>query len=166
MIVYALGIPLLMVVAALDAGVMVQVRYLNGGPSLLLMVITSWALLNDLSDALPWAVIGGIYADMLSVSPIGASSIAFTLGVVAIAQLLGQANRHNWVLPPLAVAIMTILYQLVIMVILIFFGWSVPIFGAGLRWMIPSLIANLIGILFIFRTMGAIIEFFRPPSVR
>lgn len=166
MIVYGLGLPILMLAAVIDASVMVQLRYMNGQPSLLLLIVTSWALLNELPDALPWALMGGIFADLLSVTPLGASSLALAVGVILVAVFLGRATRKNWVLPPIAVALTTVMYQGIIVVVLILFGWSVPLFGAGLRWVLPTLVFNLIGILVVFRVMGVVVEFFRPPVVR
>jgi rod shape-determining protein MreD len=166
MIVYGLGLPILMLAAVIDASVMVQLRYMNGQPSLLLLVVTSWALLNELPDALPWALIGGIFADLLSVTPLGASSLAMAVGVILVASFLGRATRKNWVLPPIAIVLTTVVYQGIIVMVLILFGWSVPLFGAGLRWVLPTLAFNLIGILFVFRAMGVVVEFFRPPTIR
>ncbi|HLA45125.1 MAG TPA: rod shape-determining protein MreD, partial [Aggregatilineales bacterium] len=82
MYIYYIGFPLLLLAAIIDASVLVQIRYLNGQPALLLMLVISWALLNDLPESLPWAVMGGIFADLLSVSLLGTSSLALVMAVV------------------------------------------------------------------------------------
>jgi rod shape-determining protein MreD len=162
---YTLGFPLLMVAAAVDAGVMSQLRFLNGQPSLMLILIVSWALLNDLPDAMPWAIIGGIFADVLSVTPIGASSLAFVLVTLAVSNIFGRVSRRNIILPPLAILIGTILYHGIIWLILLGVGYSVPPLGTALRWTLPTLVFNFVGIIPLFRLFGAIVEFFRPPTV-
>jgi len=166
MYVYYIGFPVLMLAAVIDASVLVQLRYLNGQPSLLLMLVVSWALLNDISDSLPWAVMGGVMADLLSVTPTGTSSLAFSLVVLAVVSTFGRVSRRNLVLPSLAVSMGTVIYSVVLAIVLLVAGWSVPPGGAALRWMLPSLAFNFIGILVVFRIMGALVEFFRPPTAQ
>lgn len=163
MYIYTMGFPVLMLAAVIDASVLVQVRYLNGQPSLLLMILVSWALLNELRDALPWAILGGIFADLLSVAPLGASSLGYVLVMLALASLFGRVGRRNLLFPPLAALLATVIYQSVILVMLILTGWTMPLPGVALRWMLPSLVFNLIGVVIVFRVMGSIVEFFRPP---
>ncbi len=165
MTIYLVGIPLLMIAAVIDASVLTYVSYLNGSPSLLVMLITSWALLNPLSDALPWAVIGGIFADLLAVTPLGTSSLAFCLATILIDSWFGLVGRRNIIFPPLAVLLTTIILQVITLGVLIVFGWSVPIFEAVLRWVLPTLVFNFLGVLVVFRIMGAVVGFFRPPAV-
>jgi rod shape-determining protein MreD len=164
--VYYIGFPVLLLAAVIDASVLVQLRYLNGQPSLLLMLVVSWALLNDISDALPWAVMGGVLADLLSVTPTGTTSLALSLVVLAVTSIFGRVSRRNVVLPPLAVSMGTVIYVVVLVAVLVVAGWSIPPGGAALRWLLPSLAFNFIGILIIFRIMGALVEFFRPPAAQ
>lgn len=165
MVVYALGIPLLMVAAVIDASVLSHVRYLNGQPSLLLIIIVSWALLNAYPESMPWAVIGGIFADLLSVAPLGASSVGFVLVVWGVSSIFGRVGRRNLLFPPLAAVIATLIYSSVLAALLIVSGWSIPLGDAGLRWVLPSVAFNFLGIIFVFRIMGILVEFFRPPSI-
>jgi rod shape-determining protein MreD len=162
---YTLGLPVLMVAAAIDAGVMSQLRFLNGQPSLLLILIVSWALLNDLPEAMPWAIIGGIFADVLSVTPLGASSLAFVLVTLAVSNIFGRVSRRNVILPPLAIILGTILYHGIIWLVLLGVGYSVPPLGATLRWTLPTLLFNFLGIVPVFRLLGLVAGFFRPPTV-
>jgi rod shape-determining protein MreD len=164
--VYYIGFPVLLLAAVIDASVLVHLRYLNGQPSLLLMLVVSWALLNDVSDALPWAVMGGVLADLLSVTPTGTTSLAFSLVVLAVTSSFGRVSRRNVVFPPLAISMGTVIYQVVLIAVLILAGWEVPPGGAALRWLLPSLAYNFLGILVVFRIMGALVEFFRPPATQ
>jgi len=166
MYVYYIGFPVLLLAAVIDASVLVELRYLNGQPSLLLMLVVSWALLNDVADALPWAVMGGVLADLLSVTPTGATSLALSLVVLAVTSAFGRVSRRNVVFPPVAAGIGTVIYVIVLLAVLTLAGWSIPPGGAVARWLAPSLVFNLIGILVVFRTMGALVEFFRPPAAQ
>ncbi len=164
MSIYYLGLPLLIFVAVFDAGVMGQIRVLNGQPSLMVMVLVAWVLLNHLDDALPWAVMGGILVDLLSVAPLGASSLAFVLMMVAIHNLFGLVGRRNIIFPPLAAALGTVIYLGILWVLLLISGWSSPPIGAFLRWILPTAAFNFLGILFVFRPLGLILAALRPPT--
>lgn len=165
MIIYYIGIPLLMLAAVIDSSVLVQLRYLNGQPSLLLMMIVAWGLLNNLGDGLVWAVIGGIFADLMSTAPTGTSSLGYSIALMVLAATMGQVGRRNIVLPFVAGAIATIILQTVTFGILLFSGSALPIRPVITTWIIPSMVFNAIGIIIVFRIMGGIIEFFRPPKV-
>jgi rod shape-determining protein MreD len=162
---YAIGAPLLMLAAVIDASVLSHLRYANGQPSLLLLILAAWVLLVSLDEALPWAIMGGIFADLLSVTPTGASSLGFVLMMLALKFNFGQVGRRNWVLPPLAVILGTLIYQAVVLVFLILSGWAVSPLGALLRWMLPSLVMNALGMVIVFGVMGRVVEFFRPPRI-
>ena len=165
MYIYYIGFPLLLLAAIIDASVLVQIRYLNGQPALLLMLVISWALLNDLPESLPWAVMGGIFADLLSVSLLGPSSLALVIAVVIVSAIFGQISRRNLVIPPLSIALATMVYQSVWLVLVILTtGRSIPIPGAVVNWMLPSVVFNFLGILIVFRIMGTLAEFFRAPA--
>ena len=165
MIIYYLGIPLLMLAAVIDSSVLVEIRYLNGQPSLLLMMIVAWGLLNSLGDGLAWAFIGGIFADLMSATPTGTSSLGYSLALIVLAITMGRVGRRNLILPLIAGAIATVILQSVTFGVLAVNGYSLPIRPVITTWMLPSMIFNALGIILVFRIMGGIIEFFRPPKV-
>jgi rod shape-determining protein MreD len=161
---YLIGTPLLLLAAILDASLMIHLRYQNGQASLLLLLITAWALQNDLAESLPWAIIGGIWADLLSVTPLGASSLAFTLALIGLAQVLREGGRENFLLALPAVLLTTLIYQGVVWVFLSFSGWSFPPVGSLLTWMLPSMGFNLLLILPSYWLMRRALKLFRAPQ--
>lgn len=162
---YAIGFPILILAAVIDASVLSHLRYANGQPSLLLMILASWVLLMNLNEALPWAIMGGIFADLLSVTPTGASSLGFVLMMLALKTNFGELGRRNWIVTPIAAIIGTVIYQAVVLFFLIFSGWGVSPLGAVVRWTLPTVVFNALGILVIFAVMGRLVEFFRPPRI-
>ncbi|MCL4880050.1 MAG: rod shape-determining protein MreD [Anaerolineae bacterium] len=165
MTIYAVGIPLFMIAAVIDSSVFSHLRYLNGQPSLVLVLVVAWGLLNELPDSLPWAFIGGLFVDLLSVTPTGTSSLAYVLALTILAFYVGQIGWRNILVPPLAVIFTTALYQVVVLTMLIVQGNSFPVFRTILTWTIPSLVFNTLLILPMFRLMGRILDFLRPPKV-
>jgi len=165
MVVYYVGFPLLMIAAVIDSSVLAQFRYFNGQPSLVLMLVIAWSLLNELGDALPWAIIGGIFVDIISLAPVGTTSLGYTLGVVAIHYLFGQMTQRNIFIPPTSAFIATLIHQAVLLIVLTFIGHRIPLRGAFVSWTLPTLLFNCLGILIVFPIMRRIINFFRPPRV-
>lgn len=165
MIVYAIGIPLMMIAAVVDASVFSQLRYLNGQPSLVLLLVVSWGLLNELGDGLVWAFFGGLFADLLSITPTGTSSLAYAVSVFILTAYMGQVGRRNFFVPILAVILTTLIYQTAILGMLMVQGNAFPLSRVFFTWTLPSMLLNIMFIYPIFRVMGRIIVFFRPPKV-
>lgn len=162
MSIYYIGVPLLILVAVIDATFMKALQIWGGAPNLMLMVIISWALITELDEALPWAVMGGILRDLLSVAPTGSSALAFILIVVVIDTVFPKISWRNVVVAPSVIGISTFVYDLILTVMLIVAGYSHPFFY-GLRYIsLPGAIMNILMVLIVFRTMGSINEFLRP----
>lgn len=162
MAIYYIGVPLLTVVAILDATFMKALQVWGGAPNLMLMVIVTWALINPLEEVLPWAVMGGILRDLLSVAPTGSSALVFILIAVAIDTFLPKINWRNVVIPSLVVGASTFVYDILMVGLLALAGYSRPLLFGLTYVSIPGAIANAILIVIVFRTIGSINAFFRP----
>lgn len=159
---YYIGLPFLMIIAVLDATFMKIFQMWGGAPNLMLMVIVSWALITELDEALPWAVMGGIMRDLLSVAPTGSSALAFIIIVVAIDIVFPPISWRNVVIAPAVVFISTFVYDAVLVILLTVAGYSRPILYGFLYFSLPAAVENLIMVLFVFRTMGSLNAFLRP----
>lgn len=159
---YYIGLPLLILVAILDATFIRVLQIWGGAPNLMLMVIVAWALLTDLDEALPWAVMGGVLRDLLSVAPTGSSAFAFIIIVVAIDIVFPPISWRNVIIAPAVIFAATFVYDAVLLVFLILAGFSRPILYGFLYISLPSAVENVLLILFVFRTIGGINAFLRP----
>lgn len=159
---YYIGLPFLMIVAVVDATFMKIFQIWGGAPNLMLMVIVSWALITELEEALPWAVMGGIMRDLLSVAPTGTSALAFIIIVVAIDIVFPPISWRNVIIAPLVVFGSTFMYDGVLLIFLIVAGYTRPILYGFLYFSLPAAVENLLMVLFVFRTMGSINAFLRP----
>ncbi|PJF42145.1 MAG: rod shape-determining protein MreD [Phototrophicales bacterium] len=159
---YYVGIPLLILVAVFDTTLMTLLWLWGGGPNLMLMVIVSWALLVDLREALPWAILGGVFRDLLSEIPTGSSSLFFVILVIVIDLYLPKLNWRSLLIPILTIGAATVAYMLYIFAILVIIGWPVPKFAVLTYVILPSTIENMLLVLIVFRTIGAVLAFLRP----
>lgn len=162
MAVYYIGFPLMVLVAVLDSTFMPLLRIWGGMPSLLLIVTLSWAMVTDLDEALPWAVMGGILHDLLSVVPTGSSALALTLIIVVLNRTLPPVDWKNLVVPPLVVFAATFPYFLVLFVTMALADFPVPVLWGTFYIVLPGAIQNALLTPFFFRLLGAINHFLRP----
>ncbi|MBI5931704.1 MAG: rod shape-determining protein MreD [Chloroflexi bacterium] len=162
MAIYYIGFPFLMIVAVLDATFMQLFRLWGGAPSLMLMVMVSWALVADLEDALPWAVMGGVMRDLLSVAPTGSSAVAFVIIVIIIDRIFPKISWHNIAIPPPTILVASYIYGLMMFGFLRLAGWDVPFFNGLWYIILPGAVINVMGILVVFRLIGGVNNFLRP----
>jgi rod shape-determining protein MreD len=137
-------------------------RVWGGAPNLTLMVLVSWILLVDLEEALPWAVMGGVLRDLLSVAPTGSSALAFIVIIVIIDRLLPKLGWRNVAIPPPTVFAATLVYNLILFGLLAIAGWSTPFFWGILYVILPGAILNALFVLVVFRSIGAANSVLRP----
>lgn len=87
-------------------------------PQLSLLVIISWALLRDWQEALLWALIAGILNDLLSLAPVGASSLALMAAIAVVVILQRNLPQYRIVIPVILTIIATTIFWLVYLVII------------------------------------------------
>jgi rod shape-determining protein MreD len=163
MLIYYIVFPLLLLAAVFDATIMTLLRFWGGSPNLVLMIVVSWALLVDIREALPWAVMGGIMRDLLSVAPTGSSALALVLIVIAIDRFLPKIEWRNIPLPLLTIALATLLYDAILQGLLVIAGWPIPAFQFVTYVILPGLMTNVFLMLIVLRTIGSVNQFLRPP---
>lgn len=162
MAIYYIGFPLLVLIAIIDSTLMHVFRMWGGVPSLLIIVIVSWTLMVELHDALPWAVMGGIFHDLLSVVPTGTSAVLLTLLVVLIDVTFPKLQSRNIIVPPFLVLFITFIYNFGIFMALAVVEMSVPLFWGMFYIVLPAAVMNALMTPFVFRALGVGNNFFRP----
>jgi rod shape-determining protein MreD len=138
---YAVG-PLFAIVALLQSAATSRLRVMGASPDLTLVLAVACALRWGVRESLGVILVGGLMVDVLSGAPFGCATVA--LALVSILMGIGEANipRSVKLLPYGAVAIATILYQLIWMVLLAMWG-RVVLWGPMLqRETLPSVLVN------------------------
>lgn len=80
----AVGIVVPLVAALLQASVVPFVAVGAARPNLVLLVAASWSVAAGAREAVWWAFLGGIAADLLSGGPLGASALSSLIPVAAV----------------------------------------------------------------------------------
>ncbi len=145
LLVLALGLAALLQVSLLPA---LQI----GGvyPNLPLVIVVAWALLRGARSAVIWALIAGLWLDLLSSRSFG----GYTLGLVAAAYLagLGAQTVYRPTIPfALAmVAVATIVQDGIQMALLWLSGGTFSLPDALLRLVLPEIAYNFVMMLAVF----------------
>lgn len=120
---------------------------------LALVLVVAWGLGSPAGEAAVWGFIAGIFLDLLSGLPLGTQTIALT----AIGWLMGLAPlnvfQENVLLPPAAMIVATLVYNLFVLGILVVLNTSISWSDYLLRVTLPSAILNTIAFPFIYLPM-------------
>lgn len=92
------GVVLMAVLAVVQSSLLNRFPFLGGTANLALLAAVSWALAGRVVEAMAWAFAGGLFLDVLSGAPFGASAMAL-VGAVYLASL---TEGRFWEAHPLA----------------------------------------------------------------
>lgn len=99
---YAIGLPLMALLAILQSAVVSHLRLADGQADLVLVAIVAWALTGRAQEAMVLGLVGGLFLDLLSALPLGSTALALVL----IAYVVSLTEGRLWgahLLTPLGV---------------------------------------------------------------
>ncbi len=140
------GFPLLVMAAILQVTLMPQLRLLDGAPDLVFLMVISWALNGTLQSSLAWAFIGGIALDLMSIQPLGTSTLGMVIVIYGISGLGERLYRIGFFALLTVVLIGTVTMQFCILGVMFVTGHALD-WGYALTDVIaPTLFYNAIAI--------------------
>lgn len=119
----------------------------RGQLSLVMLFVLCWSIRADLADCLVWALVGGVAVDLLSILPLGTTSIALILmaffanGIAH--QLFSVRIFFLMAFTPIATILLTV-YTLFALEIL---GLSYDILAVTRLVLIPTMIFNFLAVI-------------------
>lgn len=159
------SLPILFILAIIQSTIIPEFRIGSAGFDLVLVAVIAWTLLTGMREGLFWAVVGGIMHDLVGGHILGMSSLALTLAAGLIGMFVGEIGRGNLLIPPLAAAAATFIFQGAMIVLFNVFGQSVPIFYTLLNTTLPSALYNMGLILPMIWIMGRFVPSGRTRSL-
>lgn len=162
---YLLGVPTLLLLAVLQSTVFSQIGFLEGRPDLILIGLIAWSLAGRANEAMIFALIGGIFLDLLSGAPFGATSIIYVLSLYMISLLEGQFWKDHFLLPPAITLLTSLLVYAYNIGILFLIGRQVPLEYALTRVIFPGTFLNLLLALPTFHLMSNLQQRWFPSEV-
>ncbi len=162
---YFIGIPLLALLAILQSTMFPDFGFYDGRPDLVLLAVVGWALAGEGEQAIIWGFIGGIFLDLLSALPMGASSIA----LIVVAYLVSLYARRIWevnLIMPLGVTLIASLaFHSIMLLALLLLGRQVQLEYAYIRVILPSTFINLLLALPVSQALAGLQRRLYPPEV-
>lgn len=162
---YLLGFPLLLLAAVLQSTVLPQLTFFGGTLNLVLLMALSWTLSGEGLEGVVWGFTGGLFLDMLSGGPLGASSLALVLMTFFAGLTEGRFWRSH-VLLPLATALLSALgFHAISLLMLSTSGHPIAPGQALWQIILPSVLVNTLGMLPIYRAVRWLHGFVYPAPV-
>lgn len=155
-----LSIPILAIAAILQASLLPFLTAGAGTPDFVFLLVLAWSINGTLRQNVIWAIVGGLLLDLLSIMPLGTTSLALIVIVALVSGLGERVYRVGpaWLLGlTLAGTLFLQGYKLVIIYIYRTIGF-LPSDTGGLpdllgeinTVVIPTMIYNLIAIGFVY----------------
>jgi rod shape-determining protein MreD len=140
----------LAIAGVLLAAVLVQVtwapRLTVAGvfPNLALVAVIAITWTAGVRKGMAWACVAGSLLDLTAPGPIGPHAVALLAGAYITGFWIRNLDRESVVHPVIAVAVSTIAYSLVLIVVDEMLGLPVPPFGMALQLVIAACVYNAV----------------------
>jgi rod shape-determining protein MreD len=139
-----LAFPILALVVVLQTTIVSRLQLLSGSADLMLVVLASWALQEQVDTAWHWAILGGFMMAALS----GLPFLATILGYLAVVGLARLVIKRVWELPIVAMFFVTFLgtliFQLISYSALLISGEIIPANDVFSLIILPGVLLNLL----------------------
>ncbi|MBI5302313.1 MAG: rod shape-determining protein MreD [Chloroflexi bacterium] len=143
-------IPLLLLVAVLQATLLPLVPVFGFTLDLALVLVIGWGLVGPAWQAAQWGFTLGLFLDLISGLPFGAHTLSLTL--IGLLMSAGQLVffRSNLAAPPIAAVLATLIQHLIILSILAFTGQPIAWDAFLLRVTLPTALLNTLTLTALF----------------
>jgi rod shape-determining protein MreD len=164
-----LSLPILFLAAVLQAGLVPQIRFGGAAPDLVLLCVVAWSINAELQEALVWAFVGGIMSDLLSVAPIGTSSLALCIVVFFISGVNRQTFGIGVFVLPISAAIGSVLSQAVFIAVMylsgVVPGFRITLPDDILYVILPSMAYNFVVVVPVYFSLRWMQKRFEPRRI-
>jgi len=145
-----LSLLILTVTIIVQGTLLARLRFFGASPNLLLVVVVCWSLLHTVSEGLVWAFGGGLGVDLIAGLPLGTTPLA--LMPTCFLAGLGRSSifTNSVLLPAFLVALATLIFGWINLIVLGARGVPVDWAGSMLRVMLPELALNVLLALVVF----------------
>jgi len=119
----------------------------RGQLNLVMVLVICWSLRSSLAEGFVWALVGGVFLDLLSILPVGTSSAALIIIVYAVNAVGRQLLRLRILFLLAITALATVLMSAFSLIGLFLLGNSYDIASMLRLVLLPTLLYNLVAVL-------------------
>lgn len=139
---FSVALGLLLLSALLNSSVIPHIRIQGGGVDVVLVVFTIWIVGTTLPESILWAFIGGIFQDLLSLYPVGSTSLAYIIVAFLLDRLSDVIRLPNWLMMMIGIIMATIVKEITLIIVGFVIGLSTQVDRAFLTMQFITLIYN------------------------
>jgi rod shape-determining protein MreD len=159
-----LAIPLMFILAVVQAAVLPIFPIMGMAPSLSFLVAIAWGLLRGAYEGALWAFVAGFFQDLGSIAPFGGAALTF-MAAVFVVSWIKQRLPPNQLFVPFLLAVLALLIQnLLYLIFLAIFGWSAGL--SNLAPIAPAILAQALLVLPIYWLLRFVDRLVRPKVVQ
>jgi rod shape-determining protein MreD len=113
-----LAIPLMAIFAVLQSTVLPRIPIFGIVPQLWLVATIAWAILHGIRDGMIWALVGGLFIDLFSASPLGTTALALMAAVAVVTLVQRNLPQNRTFIPVLLTILGTFVFWFVYLLLL------------------------------------------------
>ncbi|NIM95954.1 MAG: rod shape-determining protein MreD [Anaerolineales bacterium] len=162
---YLIGIPILAILAILQSVVFNDIKLLDGRTDLILLAVVTWGIVGRPREALVWALVGGLFLDLLSGVPLGTTSIILIVITFLVSFSEGRFWESHFLMPMGVILAASLLYYVLSMAIIWIIGHELDFNMTLFRIILPSTFLNLLLILPATQLARSLRQSLYPPEV-
>jgi len=163
--IYAIGVPLLALLAVLQSSVLSYMRFLDGRPDLILLAVVAWGLTGRARESMAWGLTGGLFLDLLSGLPIGTNALVLVVIAYLVSFLEGRFWEAHLLMPLSVTLIASLIYHFSGLGAIALSGRGIDLSMAIGRIIMPSTFLNLLLALPITQLARSVRQSLFPPEV-
>lgn len=148
-----LAVPLLVIVAVLQASVISHLSVWGVFPDLPALVVVSWGLLCGVKEGSLWGFVVGLAVDMLSGGPFGAATLSLMMVGFVSGLARGSVFAGYLAFPVATMFLTTVLYDLGLLLLVGLSGRTVSWIDTFFRIILPSALLNALLMPLVFGLM-------------
>ncbi|MFN2465650.1 MAG: rod shape-determining protein MreD [Candidatus Dormibacteria bacterium] len=148
--------PILVLISLMQTSLVPGMEVGPAAPQLVLVWVLCWAVIRGRSEAMPWAIAGGLALDLLSQMPPGAHLLALTI-VTYLADLGHRVMQGSTALfAGAAIFAGSLVYGLILLGALAVAGRRPDIASATVLGVVPGALYNLVALVPIFLVLRGV----------
>lgn len=161
---YYVGVPLLLLVALIEAAVLPMFRIGGLQPNLLLVLLVVWLMVRSAREAFVLIPIGGIFLGLVDGAPLGTALLAMA-PIAFLHEMRGaHLNESGIVITIGFVALMTLAFHFVYYFVYVLMGEAGPLLPAVVRVMLPVCFLNMLVMLPTYIVVAGFSQEMRRPA--
>jgi rod shape-determining protein MreD len=159
-----LAAPIMLLLAVVQSAILPHFPILGYVPQLLFLVALAWGSLRGVNEGLLWGFVAGFCQDLFSTTPMGLTSLAFTLAIFAVIMATQIFPSNRFFLPILQAAVATLIFLLLYLFLLRVTGYGVGL--ATIVAFLPLILLHGVLILPVYWLLNGLIYAVQPRRIQ